>query len=323
MNADPFTGGGSYTPSAAPAAAPAAAPGGARPLAYCPVRACVYFESTPAGLEACLKKLREFNAALLGAADAGALGTDEDATLGALVAALAPGAGAAAGAVPPGAAQLLGKLLSWQEGHLFPVLDLCRAAALRADAAAALLAAGAGGDSAPGEALAAALLRVAAASAGGAAPGAAPAVTTALRCAANAFATPAGRAWASAARDMLLDAFAGAPGAASKPARAAFTTLLLNCAVDAAAPGAPAAARAACVAACVAAAAAVPCDDDDAAFRALAALGTLAAADGAAADAARQLGGADVAGAAAARGGSPGAKAPAAAQDVLDILKQR
>jgi hypothetical protein len=315
VNADPFTGGGSYTPSAAPPAgaygAPASSAPAPRALAYCPCRAPVLFESTPAGLEGCGRKLREFSAACADA-DA-ALTGGEDATLAALLAALAPGGGAADVAVPAGASELLCKLLSWREGHLFAVLDLCRGAMLLEGAAAALLRAD-GGD-----ALLGALLRASA----GAAVGAA-AVVTALRCVANAAAAPPAspaRRWALNARDTLLEAFAAAPGCPSKPARAAFTTALLNFGVAAtAADGAPDA-RAAVLSAAVAAAAAVPPEDDDAAFRALVTIGTLALADVGTAASAAQLGAGDVAAAAAGRTGA-GAKAPAAAADVTDILRR-
>jgi hypothetical protein len=313
VNADPFTGGGSYTPSAAPPpsfSAPAAPPA-QRALAYCPCRAAVLFESTPAGLEGCGRKLREFSAAAAADAPGAALTAEEDATLSALLAALAPGGG---GGVPDGAAALFSKLLSWREGHLFAVLDLCRGAMLLEGAASALLRAD-GGD-----ALLGALLRAAA----GASVGAA-AVVTALRCVANAAGAPPGapqRAWALNARDTLLEAFAAAPGCPSKPARAAFTTALLNFGVAAtsASDGAPDA-RASLLPAAVAAAAAVPPEDDDAAFRALVTVGTLAAADVGTAAAAAQLGAGDVAAAAAGRTGA-GTKAPAAAADVTDILRR-
>ena len=62
QNFDPFTGGGSYTPSApAPPSAPLRPL--RRALAYCPVRAAVLFDSAAAGLDACGRKLREFSAA--------------------------------------------------------------------------------------------------------------------------------------------------------------------------------------------------------------------------------------------------------------------
>ena len=300
QNFDPFTGGGSYTPSAG---APPPAASARRSLAYCPVRTAVLFDSAAAGLDACGRKLREFSAAAPAAA---ALSVEDDAALSQLLAACAPGAPPSAGIDAAAVGALFGKLVTWQEGHLFAVLDLARAALLRPDAAAALLAGTSGGD-----ALVAALLRAAAGAAAGGA-----AVVTGLRCVANASATQEGRTWAQRARESLLEAFAAAPGCPAKAARAAYTTALLNAAVEAGS----AEQRRAVISAAVAAAAATPGDDDDASFRALAALGTAAGADAAAKAAARQLGGADVATAAAQRRATMGAKAPAAAQDVLDIL---
>ena len=107
---DPFTGGGAYVPSAPTAAAPAAPT-----FKYLPMRTPVAFET--AKYDGILRKLSEFGA------EEGAAGEV---------------AAACNGGDPPGAssiAALTTYLESWPVDKLFPLLDLCRMAALCGDAA--------------------------------------------------------------------------------------------------------------------------------------------------------------------------------------------
>ena len=109
---DPFTGGGAYVPSAPTAAAAAQT---APTFKYLPMRTPVAFET--AKYDGILRKLSEFGA------EEGAAGEV---------------AAACNGGDPPGAssiAALAAHLESWPVDKLFPLLDLCRMAALRGDAA--------------------------------------------------------------------------------------------------------------------------------------------------------------------------------------------
>ena len=110
---DPFTGGGAYVPSAP--SATTAAPVNGSTFKYLPMRTPVAFET--AKYDGILRKLSEFGA------EEGAAGEV---------------AAACNGGDPPGAssiAALTTYLESWPVDKLFPLLDLCRMAALRGDAA--------------------------------------------------------------------------------------------------------------------------------------------------------------------------------------------
>ena len=110
---DPFTGGGAYVPSAP--SATTAAPVNGSTFKYLPMRTPVAFET--AKYDGILRKLSEFGAEEGAAGDVAA---------------------ACNGGDPPGAssiAALAAYLESWPVDKLFPLLDLCRMAALRGDAA--------------------------------------------------------------------------------------------------------------------------------------------------------------------------------------------
>ena len=319
FNADPFTGGGSYVPSAMPTAPASGAPP-PRALQYVPVRTQVTFDAVPSG-DALAGKLRAFGASHGAAfAEGGPLAGPLDA----LLACAAKGAGAKPSDVPSAdvATPVLTALLAWPADQLFPVFDLMRLLALSPDGARVC--------GAPDvlAALGPAMQR--AACVGQDAPGGAAAHTTALRLACNAAAHPGPlRVWLHSHVNALLDWFAGSPVSGSKPVRAAFGSLLLNLALHLASPAALASAAAAppggdgdsalvLLSATVAAAVSTPPEDDDALFRALVALGTLCQATRGLATTARDLGAREVADAAVKRGGE--GKAAGAAQDVVQLL---
>ena len=316
FNADPFTGGGSYVPSAMPTAPASGAPP-PRQLQYVPVRTHVTFDAVPSG-EALGGKLRS-QFATHGDAFTALAGP-----LDALLACAAKGAAAAPSDVPSAdvATPVLSAMLAWPADQLFPVFDLMRLLALSPDGARIC------GAPEVLSALGPAMQRAASVSPD--APGAAAAHTTAMRLACNAAAHPGPlRSWVHSHVDALLDWFAASPACGSKAVRAAFGSLLLNLAMHLASPAALASAAAApsggdgdtalvLLSATVAAAVSTPPEDDDALFRALVALGTLCNATRSLATTARELGAKEVADATVKRGG--GGKAFVAAQDVVQIL---
>jgi phospholipase A-2-activating protein len=312
VNADPFTGGGSYMPPAVPTAPPtvlhtSAATSQRAALQYVPVRTTVTFESMPAQ-EALAGKLRTFMAA-----HGGAFNDAHSASLDAVLAYAVSAASSATAQPPASTAPLLAALLAWPADQLFPVFDLMRLLVLTAP--------GANTCGAPDvlAALPSALQRVGSQSPD--APGAAAGHVTALRLCCNACSHPGPlRQWMTRSVDSLLEWFSASPACASKPVRSAFGSLLLNLALHVTQQPVDGdeETKLVLLSAAVAAAASTPADDDDALFRALVALGTLCHTSSGLATTACELGARDVATAAVQRGG--GGKAPGAAQDVMSIL---
>ncbi|KAL4433027.1 hypothetical protein ABPG77_006454 [Micractinium sp. CCAP 211/92] len=211
--ADPFTGGGA-----------------ARPL-HLPAKSYLIYDQVP-GREAIRKKIAELSAAVSAGGDEGAAAALSEAELadgGALDDLLSRAAQApstsGAGATQDDLA-LLSKMLSWPPAQLFPALDLARLLILDR-ASAELLAAAAGAPSAesPAGSLGAALATACAE------PPVPAAQQTAVRLACNAFVQPAALGWVQGAGGAMLDCFARCACSPNKTVRQGLATLLVNYAV--------------------------------------------------------------------------------------------
>ena len=306
LSADPFTGAGAYVPGAR--SAPAS--GGSRSTKYVPAKPhqCVVFPT--AAFDKMLAKL-------------GALGAAEEelrAFASAASFANVAGTGAAASPLGPDVVAILESALrDWPVESLFPLLDLSKALAPRFDAA---------GADALGERTAGAMAEACARAAR--APATDANQLTAARLFANAFrsATPR-RAFLSRA-PQILDGLAACARADTKPAaKLALATALLNFSAhfatgDDEAVAAQAASVGAELALCVMdggdGAAKVDDTADAIFFRALVALGTMAAKSPETKATLRDLGVAELAEAVTSRKAFAGGKAVQAAEDVKKAL---
>ncbi|KAL4428166.1 hypothetical protein ABPG75_002255 [Micractinium tetrahymenae] len=257
---DPFTGGGA-----------------ARPL-HLPAKSYLIYDQVP-GREAIRKKIAELSAAVAAGGGEGAAAALSEAELadgGALNGLLSRAAQApnSSGAGATGAdLALLCKMLSWPPAQLFPALDLARLLVLDRSAAEQLAAA-AGSPSAesPPGSLGAAL------AAACAEPALPAAQQTAARLACNAFVQPAALGWVQGAGGALLDCFARCTSSPSKNVRQGLATLLVNYAVMLSKlAGDELEFKSRLLVLAVEVLNASPGDDAETRFRALLAVGTLAA----------------------------------------------
>ena len=209
LSADPFTGAGAYVPSAA---APASG-GSAKRAAFVYVPAkphqCVVFPTATSSFDKMLAKTRELGA------------TEEELQAFARAASVADGSGSDAdgsAAMDPFSTRAFEKALhDWPVESLFPLLDLGKALALRFDAREAEL----GGSTAT--AMMAACARASRP------PATAPNLLTAARLFANAFKCATTRRVFLLDASQILDGLAAATTADAKPAlRLALATALLN-----------------------------------------------------------------------------------------------
>lgn len=138
--------------------------------------------------------------------------------------------GGGGSSIPPELLALTSRLLRWPAAQLFPALDIARCLALH-PAAAQQLAAGAGSMEAPVIGGLSGALAAAAVSGNG------PALQTGLKLVSNCFKEGPLRTWVLAQRELLLDGFAGAGSgpAGSKAVRLGLATVLLNYVVTTAA----------------------------------------------------------------------------------------
>jgi len=251
---------GATPPPAGPTAAAAAAPRGPQGRHY-PFRGSLRFDG--GSLDKCLGKITEFSAALAG--DGLALSDAEAASLAKTVETLGRTSYYHASAMSAREVDVVaGKMLAkWPADKAFPAVDVLRFVALHPAGADALGARGVGP-----------LLAACDAKCGGAVSGPLPLLLA--RLCANLFAN-AERTRVAASLSPILDVcLRHAAASTSKPHRLALATVLLN-ATAAVAAGGPAVGKAAELAALFVRAEE---PDDEALFRALAAAGTLAGADG-------------------------------------------